>query len=161
MADVASRYSSTPAMQNTSPTLLSYFNSNFTQTNSWEEFPFPQKLISLVMSSLLGERFTLESWRRLLGLVKSTGSTGSVTQPASASTHYSKLPILSSETSSSLPLLLGSGQGATASKNQITVQNVTQALLAISKTIELAGYQSPVYCSPNVYNLQVQRLVEG
>ena len=117
MADVASRHSSTPAMQKASPTLLSYFNSKFKQTNSWEEFPFPQKLTSLVMSSLLGERLTLESWRRLPGLVKSTGSTaGSITQQASASTRYSNiLPILSSETSSSLPSLLGSGQGATAS----------------------------------------------
>jgi len=51
--------------------------------------------------------------------------------------------------------------GSYGLKRQITVQSVTQALSAISKTIELAGYRSPVYRSPNVYNLQVERLVEG
>ena len=51
--------------------------------------------------------------------------------------------------------------GSYGLKHQITVQSVTQALSAISKTIELAGYRSPVYRSPNVYNLQVECLVEG
>jgi hypothetical protein len=45
--------------------------------------------------------------------------------------------------------------------NQIRVQGVADALSAISKTIELAGYQSPVYRAPNTYNLQIQRCLEG
>ena len=44
---------------------------------------------------------------------------------------------------------------------EIRVSEVTEAISAISKTIELAGYQSPVYRSPNVYNLSIQRLVKG
>ena len=114
MADVASRHSSDKSMQKISPTLLSYFNTKFKQTVSWEQFHFPRKLTSLVMSSLLGTRLTLESWRRLTGLVKSTGSTGVTTQRASASTLYSKKPLLLSETSSLQRSLLGSGQATTA-----------------------------------------------
>ena len=45
--------------------------------------------------------------------------------------------------------------------HEIRVSGVTEAISAISKTIELAGYNSPVYRSPNVYNLSIQRLVEG
>ena len=44
---------------------------------------------------------------------------------------------------------------------QITVQGVTDALAAISKTIELAGLKSPVYRYFNKYNLQIERCVEG
>ena len=32
---------------------------------------------------------------------------------------------------------------------------------AISKTIELAGYRSPVYRADNKYNLRIKRAVEG
>ena len=109
-----SRYATDKAMQARSPTLLSYFNSKFKQKNSWEEFHFPPRLISLVMSSLRGTQLTLEWWRRLPGLVKNTGDTGVVTQPPSKSTLYSKKPILSSEMSSLQHSLLGSGQGTTA-----------------------------------------------
>ena len=114
MSDVASRFSSSTALQSRSPTLESYFNTHFKQTSSWKEFHFPQKLTSLMMSSLLGTRLTLESWRRLPGLVKNTGCTGLVTQNASASTLYSSIPILSSETSLSQPSLRGSGRATTA-----------------------------------------------
>jgi len=41
------------------------------------------------------------------------------------------------------------------------VQSVTDAMAAISKTIELAGYKSPVYRADNKYNLQIERAVEG
>ena len=44
---------------------------------------------------------------------------------------------------------------------EILVSGVTEAISAISKTIKLDGYKSPVYRSPNVYNLSIQRLVEG
>jgi len=45
--------------------------------------------------------------------------------------------------------------------NQVKVQTVTEALAAISKTIELVGEQSPVYQAPNQYKLPLERLVEG
>jgi hypothetical protein len=45
--------------------------------------------------------------------------------------------------------------------HQIKVQGVTDALAAISKTIELAGYKSPVYRSPNTYNLAIECCIEG
>jgi hypothetical protein len=114
MADVASRFSSTPALYNASPNLLSYFNKHFKQKTSWEIFHLPKKLVSLVMSSLRGTQLTLESWRRLPGLVKNIGSTGTVTQPASKSTRYCPAQTHSSETWSSQHLLQGSGVVTTA-----------------------------------------------
>ena len=82
MADVVAsrRYSSDKTMQAKSTSLLSYFNTHFKQESSWEQFPFPPKLLSLVMSSLLGKQLMLESWHRLPGLVKSIGKHGAVTQ---------------------------------------------------------------------------------
>ena len=52
-------------------------------------------------------------------------------------------------------------QGSYGHGYQIKVQTVTTALAAISKTIELAGYTSPVYRAFNKYNLQIERAVEG
>ena len=43
----------------------------------------------------------------------------------------------------------------------VRVPTVTKALAAISKTIELAGEQSPIYKSEKVYKLLVARLIEG
>ena len=45
--------------------------------------------------------------------------------------------------------------------NQVRVQTVSDALSAISKTIELAGEQSPLYRADNRYTLTIERLVEG
>ena len=73
MADIASRYSSDHSLKNSSPSLFHYFNTNFPQKNSWEQFHLPPKLGSLVMSLLQGTQLTLESRQRLPGLVKSTG----------------------------------------------------------------------------------------
>ena len=44
---------------------------------------------------------------------------------------------------------------------QVKVQTVTEALSAISKTLELAGLQSPVYRAHGVYTLAIQRCIEG
>ena len=48
------------------------------------------------------------------------------------------------------------GRGA-----QIRVQGVTDALASISKTIELAGQQSPIYRADQKYTLPIERMVEG
>ena len=114
MADIASRFSSTPKLNKSSPNLLTYFNTHFKQENSWEIFHLPSKLTSLVMSSLLDTQLTLESWRRLPGLVKSTGATGAVIQQASKSTRYLPEQTPSSETWSLQHSLQGSGVVTTA-----------------------------------------------
>ena len=44
---------------------------------------------------------------------------------------------------------------------QIRVQGVTDALSAVSKTIELAGLKSPIYRAYNKYNLPIERCIEG
>ena len=44
---------------------------------------------------------------------------------------------------------------------QIKVDSVTDALAAISKTIELAGKPSPIYRAENKYQLHLKWLVEG
>ena len=119
MADVASRFSSDTTLQHSSPTLLHYFNSNFPQTNSWEEFHLRPKLGSLVMSSLRGTQSTLESWRRLPGLAKSIGKNGAIMQQESKWTRFSKLQTQSFETSSSQHSLLGSGQVSTDSEIEL------------------------------------------
>jgi hypothetical protein len=88
MADVVSRYASDKLMQAKAASLLSYFNTHFKQETSWEQFPFPPKLLSY----LLGKQLTLESWRQLPGLVKSPGKLGAVTQIPSTSTSHRYSP---------------------------------------------------------------------
>ena len=44
---------------------------------------------------------------------------------------------------------------------QIRVSGVTDALAAISKTVELAGEQSQLYRKDNKYRLFVERVIEG
>ena len=51
--------------------------------------------------------------------------------------------------------------GAFGLRNEVKVQTVSNALAAISKTIELAGQQSPVYQAPETYILPIQRCLEG
>ena len=51
--------------------------------------------------------------------------------------------------------------GAYGLGNQVGVQTVSNALAAISKTIELACQQSPVYKEPGKYILPVERCLEG
>ncbi len=114
MADVASRFSSDKTLNASSPNLLSYFNSTFPQASSWKEFRIPPRLTSRVISSLRGERLTLESWRRIPKPGPNTGVTGLVTQPQSTSTPSSKTLTPSSGTQSSQLSLLGSGQATTA-----------------------------------------------
>ena len=45
--------------------------------------------------------------------------------------------------------------------NQIKVAGVSDALAAISKTIELAGKPSPLYRQENKYQLHLERVIEG
>ena len=114
MADVASRYSSDNALKKNAPSLLSYFNSNFKQETSWTEYHLPPRLVPRVMSSLQGTQLTLESWRRLPGLVKNIGTTGAVTQMQSKSTRCCAQQTHSSETWSLQHSLQGCGKAATA-----------------------------------------------
>jgi hypothetical protein len=86
MADISSRFASDTTLQKSSPILLHHFNTYFKQTNSWQEFHLPQKLISRVTSLLWGKQLTLESWWQLPGLVKNTGPAGCIMQAPSKST---------------------------------------------------------------------------
>ena len=43
----------------------------------------------------------------------------------------------------------------------VKVQGVSDALAAISKTIELVGLRSPLYRAPNKYTLALERCLEG
>ena len=114
MADVASRFKLDSSLYAHSTSLLHYFNSHFPQATSWQQFHLPSNLISRVISSLWGQRLTLELWRRLPKPGKSTGTTGLVTQMLSTSTLASEPVIPSSMTCASQHSLLGSGQAATA-----------------------------------------------
>ena len=114
MADVASRYSSDKSMQAKAPSLLDYFNTHYKQESSWTQFHLPQKLVSRVMSSLLGKQLTLESWHRLPGLEKSIGKHGCIMQTQSKSTLFSNTLTHSSETWSLQHSLHGSGEATTA-----------------------------------------------
>ena len=51
--------------------------------------------------------------------------------------------------------------GAYGLGHEVKVQSISNALAAISKTIELAGEQSPVYQAHKVYTLPIQRCIEG
>ena len=46
-------------------------------------------------------------------------------------------------------------------RDQVKVHSVTDALLAISTTFELAGQPSPLYKDHNMYNLPIKRCIEG
>jgi hypothetical protein len=52
-------------------------------------------------------------------------------------------------------------QGVYGRGHQVRVQTVSDSLSAISKTIELAGEQSPLYRADNRYTLTLERLLEG
>ena len=51
--------------------------------------------------------------------------------------------------------------GAYGRGTQIRVSGVTDALASVSKTIELAGEQSPIYRADQRYTLPIERMVEG
>jgi hypothetical protein len=51
--------------------------------------------------------------------------------------------------------------GHYGNKRQVKVLSVQDALLAISKTIELAGEPSPIYKAEKTYKVPVTQLVEG
>ena len=51
--------------------------------------------------------------------------------------------------------------GRYGNRHTIKVAGVTDALAAISKTIELAGKPSPIYRTEHKYQLYIERMVEG
>jgi hypothetical protein len=120
MADVASRFKhDSNLFKNISNgKLVDYFNLHFPQSNGWQEFQIPQRLISRVTSLLLGNMSTLESWRRLPKRGKNIGITGLTTANEYMRTLFSTpLPLQeSSAILSSQPSLHGSGQAATAAE---------------------------------------------
>ena len=129
MADVASQFHTDKSLQTSSPTLLHYFNSHFPQKNSWEEFHFRQKLGSLVMPLLQGTQSTLESWRRLPGLIKNTGKNGAVMQQESRWTRFSKQSFCVTHKSGIFFNLFGALHGMQSSKGLELVDACTLVTL--------------------------------
>ncbi len=115
MADVASRSFKKGHAFHQHATLTDYFNSTFPlpQKRSWQEFLVPPELFSRVMSCVRGEASSMGSLLRLKGIDKNIGVTGKIiAQSGKKVPCWTMRPTLNAS-SSSQPLLHGSGQVAT------------------------------------------------
>ena len=118
MADIISRAFTFGKFFHAEANLTSYFNSHFPlpQTKSWQEFILPNKLISRVISCLLGVQSPMALLTRPPGIDSNTGTTGVIMPISAKSTPSSAISRLSKSTSSSLPSLQWSGQVLTEEK---------------------------------------------
>ena len=117
MSDVSSRsFKDGKFFINANTSLQSYFDTNFPlpQRKCWQEFKVPSELVSRVMSCVRGETLNMGSLLRLKQTAKNIGNIGASTQKRGASTLSSNMRPNLDATSSSQPLLLGSGQVSTA-----------------------------------------------
>ena len=144
--------------------LVSYFNKRFplVQNESWHECHVPKDLLSSVTACLRGTLLPMASLLRQTQPGKSTGNTGNDTLPQPTLTRFSapSVPPLERD------LVTGAfaarvRTGKYGNGDQIKVSVVSDALAAISKTIELAGKPSPLYRAENKYQLHLERVVEG
>ena len=112
MADIVSRAFKTGKFFNAQNNLTAYFNVHFPlpQNLSSSEYTPPARLTQRVMSCLRGEPLTMGSLLRLPKIGKNTGLHGPTTQDNGASTRFCKTAKKLTSSSSSLPLLQGSGQ---------------------------------------------------
>ena len=117
MADKSSRsFGSAGNAFNLTETLTEFFNNTYPlpQNDSWQEFKVPSELFSRVMSCVRGERLKMGQLLRLKGIDRSIGDIGKPTYNiGTAAPFWTMRPNLK-QTSSSEPLLLGSGQVSTA-----------------------------------------------
>ena len=79
MADVASQFKLDSSLHALSASLLHYFNSHYPQEASWKQLQLLSNLLSRMISSIRGQKLTLELCWRLPKPGKSTGTTGPVT----------------------------------------------------------------------------------
>ena len=115
MADIASRSFADPSLLSTNKTFLQYFSSKFPfQTTSWKEYHLPKKATSKVTSCLLGQPSQMVLWMQITGVGENIGNTGVTIPKPSPSFHTSQNAQTPNRSSSSQPLLQGSGQVTTA-----------------------------------------------
>ena len=132
MADEASRQvPSNPAQSPSFTSLTSFFNTTFPlqQPNSWQEFHLPNKLTSKIISCLRGKPLTLASWLRLPKPAHATGQNGHPSQNSLAWTPSSNMLTPLNATSSSRPLLQGSGVELSAEENKSLLKRSDRRLL--------------------------------
>lgn len=157
LADVSSRAFKTGKFFVAHKQLRAYFNHHYPlQGRSWREFYLTKKLTSRVISCLLGKQSPMESLVRLPGIKTSTGATG-VPMPQNVAQTLTSTPW----TSSHLGFAAWVRTGAYGLGHKVKVQSVTDALAAVSKTIQLANKRSPIYKDETTYIVPLQRCVEG
>ena len=115
MADVASRSFKKGHAFHSHASLTDYFNHSFPlpQNRSWQEFHLPSELCSRVISCVRGEASSMGSLLRLKGIAKNTGATGKPIVPSGREAQYWTMRPTLNASSSSQPLLQGSGLGST------------------------------------------------
>ena len=110
MADIASRSFIDRAFKQTNKTFLQTFSIMFPlQNDSWQEFHIPNKLASRVISCLHGKPLAMASWVKITRPEKNIGSTGAHTHNNSTKTNTWTHAMNKNKSSSSQPLLHGSG----------------------------------------------------
>ena len=120
MADKSSRSfgSKGNAFKNRHQSLTNFFNSTYPlpQKHSWQEFVIPSDVFSQVMSCVRGERSKMGSLLRLSGIDKNIGHIGAPMYDTGKGAPFWTMRPNSKQTSSSLPLLQGSGRATTATE---------------------------------------------
>jgi hypothetical protein len=116
MADVASRsFREKPFTSSHQPFATSFTNLfPLPQQTSWTECRLEEKLTSRVTSCLRGEQLQMALWLKIPRRGKNTGLIGKTTALPSSVTHISSTVTTQKKSSSSQPMLLGSGQVTTA-----------------------------------------------
>lgn len=105
---------------------LHHFNARFPlpQGHSWRYFRLSDKISSLIFSELLGQTATLGSWLRL---AKNGGDIGSIGETSSTNsvewTPCSQISKTADASTSSAPLLRGSGEVTTADEKAATLKS--------------------------------------
>ena len=115
MADVASRSFHDSTFTKSNKSFLQNFQTLFPlQNTSWQEFHLPKKLASRVISCLHGKPLAMASWTKITTPEKNIGDIGQTTPRSSEWINSWKNVHNKRRSSSSQPLLQGSGQATTA-----------------------------------------------
>ena len=145
MADIISRAFKTWKYFNASNDLVSYFYFNFPllQNESWHECQVPSTPLSCVIFCLSGKLLSMASLLRQTQIGKNIGSTGKTMRPQQKSTLSSTNPYLPSNVTSFAGAFADRVRtGRYGRENQIKVSGFSDALVAISNTIEMDGKSS-------------------
>ena len=115
MADVSSRSFKQGHAFHTHASLTDYFNYEFPlpQNHSWQEFQVPSELFSRVISCVRGEASSMGSLLRLKGIDENIGCIGKDIATCGKKAQFWTMRPTLNASSSSQPLLHGSGQVST------------------------------------------------